>query len=59
MTSIERIYRELPRNFTRQQLLKTFVPKGYSVSYMNAVVENLTHSGKAQRVGQGKYRKVD
>ena len=59
MDTPTRILREVSKKFTRQDILKIIVQRGYSVSYANSIIENLTHSGKAQRIGQGKYIKTD
>ena len=59
MATPDIILRELKPKFTRQDVLKLIVPNGYSVSYANAILETLTHSGKVQRTAKGKYRKRD
>lgn len=59
MTSAERILRRLPKKFTRQDVLKLMLGKGYSVSYANNIIEQLTHQNKAQRIKAGHYRKTE
>lgn len=58
MATPDLILSALKPKFTRQDVLKLIVPKGYSVSYANSILENLTHSGKVQRIKQGKYIKT-
>ena len=57
MTVPERIIRELPKSFTRQDVLKLMTKRGYSVSYSNNILEQLVISDKAIRIKRGSYRK--
>lgn len=57
MTVPERIIRELPKSFTRQDVLKMMTKRGYSVSYSNNILEQLVISDKAIRIKRGSYRK--
>ena len=60
MTPIkQQILKQLPKSFDRQYVLKMFVHKNYSVSYADAVLEEFQHSGSIQRIGRGRYKKLD
>lgn len=50
---------QLEDEFTRQDLLKIVVSKGYSLSKGNAVIEYNLLTGDIVRIGRGKYKKAD
>jgi len=52
------ILKQLPSTFNRQYIIKMFVEKGYSLSYADSKLEDLTHSGGLKRIGRGKYKNL-
>ena len=60
MTPIkQQILKQLPKSFDRQYVIKKFVNKGYSVSYADSCIEEFHHMGATQRIGRGRYKKLD
>ncbi|MGC6429848.1 MAG: helix-turn-helix domain-containing protein [Jejuia sp.] len=50
---------QLEDEFTRKDLLKVVVNKGFSLSKGNAVIEHNLLTGDIVRIGRGKYKKKD
>ena len=50
---------QLPENFTRKDVLKLCIQSGYSISKANSFLEAETIKETIERIGRGKYRKID
>lgn len=59
MSAADRLFQILPRNFSRQKAIKAMISRGYSVQYTDSLLATLSYSGKAQRIGRGKYVKTE
>ena len=59
MSTKDQILKQLPKTFDRQYLLRFMLERDYSTSYVNAVLEVLSHKGKIQRIARGRYKKTN
>ena len=50
---------KLGEKFTRQELLKVVVKRGYSVSKAHSILEYELLAETIERTGRGKYRKIN
>lgn len=54
----KQIIQELPESFTRQDLLKAVIDKGYSMSKAGQIIEKGVISGELERIKPGAFRKM-
>lgn len=58
MTAIDRIRKDLPITFTRQDVLEVGKELGYSYSTANSFIEKALYQELIQKVDTGKYKKT-
>lgn len=58
MTSTNSIIQQLPKTFTRKEVLETAKQLEYSYSTANSFFEKALYKGLIQRTGAGEYKKT-
>ena len=53
------ILQEMPETFTRRDLLKAVISKGYAPNKGDQILERYTLSGELERIERGRYQKVE
>ena len=59
LAAFERIFRRLPKEFTRKQVLHETKLLHYSYATADATLQKIMFYEMAERIGRGKYRKLN
>ena len=59
MTMNAQILQEMPDTFTRRDLLKAVISKGYAANKADQILERYTIAGDLERTERGQYQKTN
>ena len=59
MTMNAQILQSMPDTFTRRDLLKAVISKGYAPNKADQILERYTIAGDLERTERGRYKKVE
>ena len=53
------IFQSMPDTFTRRDLLKAVISKGYAANKADQILERYTIAGDLERTDRGRYQKIE